>query len=122
MKRIAVEDAIRITFKIENNEYKTWDGYIFPDARLISAEDATDDDWNLLDEYSEYVSIVGSEDDKNLEAFLVHYNDIHFACVENNVLYSGWGYRNPFSGDGLDDLGGEPRFIVSFDGEDIYLS
>ena len=123
MKKINASEVKEIEFRTPWDQVASWTGYILPDARTIDAEDATDDDWEPLEEYRDWYSIIRCEDDIKLEACFVCRDDIHYACVKHDGLYSGWGYTEPLAGHGLNDLGGEPEYLVlDADGDEWYLS
>lgn len=97
-KKIDKAEVRSITFRVPWDETTEWEGFLLPDARLIAAEDATDDDWKLLDEYSDYFSITGGG---GLEEYYIHRDDIHYECFPASALVGGYGYRNPWEGDGF---------------------
>ncbi len=116
MKEISYFDIL----KIEYEEYgKKWEGYIFADTPTVDGEDATDDDWELLDPYMDYVWM---EDEAGRGGILVKESYIMNEAFFKPALRSNWGYKEPAAGDGLEDCGGEPEYhCVTSTGDDLYL-
>lgn len=120
MKKVNRENVRRITFKVPWDLSGEWSGWIFPDAHLVSAEDATDDDWELLEEYQHGWYLVTELEGAHWgESFYVDRDDIHYACRRHDGLGSGWGYHEPVAGNGLNDCGGDgPAYYVPDASED----
>lgn len=115
MKQIEKSDLIKVIYSMYDGHF---DGYITNDTELIDG--ATDDDWNLLPEYSDcvWIEIEGAYG----SSFLVHEDDIINVCWKEPRLASGWGWKNPADPVGTDDCGQEPDYYFEDDdGETVYL-
>lgn len=110
-------------FEIKFERYgKKWVGYILDKRQLLAAEDCTDDDWELLEEYKDYDWVVEINGKPIDYPMIVNWRDIKLEAVKCDALFSGWGYVSPEAGAGLEDCGKPEIYFIDSDGEHRYLA